>query len=358
MKVLVAPLDWGLGHATRCIPIIQELLLQGDEVLIAADGNTRQLLKKEFPELKFISLRGYRINYSSILPMSLSMALQSPKILLRIFREHQELKKIIREHSIDAIISDNRYGLWNKKIQSVFITHQVMIKCPPLLKFLEPLLYRINKYFISKYDNCWIPDDEKNLSGDLSNQYTLPPNAKFIGTLSRWKKEKIISTEKKYDLLCIISGPEPHRNAFEKLLIKQLSNSDLKALIVCGKPGEQFETQINNRITIISHLESKKLLEAVAVSEKVICRAGYSGIMDLVAVKKDAVLVPTPGQTEQIYLARHLKERKIFYSTDQKNFNLIDSLNESKKYSVKNLAEVADVLPQIIAGWRKKITEP
>jgi uncharacterized protein (TIGR00661 family) len=337
MKVLVAPLDWGLGHATRCIPIIKKLIRQGDEVLIASDGRIEKLLKKEFPDLTFVFLHGYRIRYSSFLPMTLSILFQIPKIGWRIFREHKDLEKIIQRYHIDVVISDNRYGLWNKKIYSVFITHQVMIKCPPLLRFLEPLFYRVNKFFISKYKECRIPDDEKKLSGDLSHLYELPSNAKFIGPLSRWKGEKKNSSEKKYDVIGIVSGPEPHRATFEKLLVEQIEKSGLQGLIISGKPEEHIEKKMSEKLLLISHLESKKMLEAIMASKFVICRAGYSGIMDLAAIGKNAILIPTPGQTEQLYLADYLKERKIFFSIGQKDFQLKEAMIESQHYSVKNL---------------------
>ncbi len=337
MKVLVAPLDWGLGHATRCIPVIRKLIRQGDEVLIASDGKIEKLLKKEFPELTFVFLRGYDVSYSSFLPMLLSMILQLPKICWRIFREHKELEKIILRYKIDMVISDNRYGLWNKKIHSVFITHQVMIKCPPTLRFLEPVLYRIHKYFISKYNECRIPDDEKKLSGDLAHHYPLPPNAKFIGILSRWKGEKKHSSEKKYDVIGIASGPEPHRTKFEELLIEQIKKSGLNGLVISGKPEELQEKRVSDKLLIIPHLESKRLLEAIASSKVVICRAGYSSIMDLAAIGKNAILIPTPGQTEQIYLGEYLKQRKVFFSISQKQFQLKEAMIESANYSVKNL---------------------
>jgi uncharacterized protein (TIGR00661 family) len=337
MRVLVAPLDWGLGHATRCIPVIRKLVRQGHEVLIASDGRIEKLLKKEFPELTFVFLRGYRVRYFSFLPMTLSMILQIPKICGRIFREHKEVKKIVSRYRIDMIISDNRFGLWNKEIHSVYITHQVMIKCPPSLKFLEPVLYRIHKYFISKYRECHIPDDEKKLSGDLAHHYPLPTNAKFIGTLSRWKGEKKGQAEKNYDVIGIVSGPEPYRTSFEELLIDQLKKSGLSALVISGKPEEQGEKKIGDKLLILPHLESKKLLEAVVSSKFVICRSGYSGIMDMAAIGKNAILIPTPGQTEQIYLAEYLKKRKIFFSIEQEKFQLEEAMAESLKYSVKNL---------------------
>jgi UDP:flavonoid glycosyltransferase YjiC (YdhE family) len=337
MKVLVAPLDWGLGHATRCIPVIKKLVRDGNEVLIASDGKTEKLLKKEFPELTFVFLKGYHVTYSSFFPLAVSMLLQLPKIGWRIFREHRELEKFIGHYRIDMVISDNRYGLWNKKIRSVFITHQVMIKCTPALHFLEPVLYRINKFFISKYDECRIPDDEKKLAGDLSHHYPLPSNAVLIGTLSRWQGEKKSVSEKKYDVIGIASGPEPHRAVFEDLLIEQMKKSGLKGLVISGKPEEQNERKIGDKLSVVSHLEGKKLLEAVASSRFVVCRSGYSSIMDLAAIGKNAILVPTPGQTEQGYLAEQLKKRKIFFSMEQKNFQLKEAMAESESYSVKNL---------------------
>ncbi len=355
-KILIAPLDWGLGHATRCVPIIRELIQQGEGVILAADNDTEALLKNEFPGLKCIALRGYRISYSRRLPMSLSMILQSPKILLSIRREHRDLKKIIADEKIEAVISDNRYGLWNKKIHSVFITHQVMIKCPAWLRFLEPLLYRINKFLISKYDECWIPDDERKLSGDLAHHYPLPLNAKLIGTLSRWKGEKISPAEKKYEVLGILSGPEPHRSSFEKMLREQAEKSKRNCLIVSGKPNTQNEIITNENLSIISHLDSKQLLNAIMASEIVVCRSGYSSIMDFDAIGKNAILIPTPGQTEQIYLAGYLKQAKKHFSVDQKNFQLQNSIEEIKKLSAENLPAENDLLPKIIEEWRKKIT--
>jgi UDP-N-acetylglucosamine:LPS N-acetylglucosamine transferase len=337
MKVLVAPLDWGLGHATRCIPVIKKLISEGDELFIASEGKIEKLLKKEFPDVTFVFLKGYRIHYSASLPMILSIILQFPKLAWRIFREHNELKKMISRYGIDMVISDNRYGLWNRKIHSVFITHQVMIKCPPRFSFLEPALYRINKFFITKYNECRIPDDAKNMTGDLSHRYPLPHNATYTGTLSRWTESKKSVTAKKYDVIGIVSGPEPHRSSFEKLLTEQLLKSGLNGLLVAGKPEEKHEKKISNRLTMVSHLESKKLLEAIASSRFVVCRSGYSSIMDMAAIGKNAILVPTPGQTEQIYLADFLKKRNIFFSMEQKEFQLKEAIVESAKYSVKNL---------------------
>jgi len=329
-KVLIAPLDWGLGHATRCIPIIKALQEKGAEVIIAADGRAAQLLKEEFPELKHISLRGYRIQYSKTFGMTLMIALQIPKIIFAIMHEHFALKRIIGEHKPDVVISDNRYGLRNKKINSIFITHQLMVKCPNGLKFLEPLIHRIILFFVKKHSECWIPDtaDEKNISGDLSHKYLVPRNAKFIGWLSRFHLEEIISAPKKYDLLVLLSGTEPQRSVLEKILIQQIQETDHKTLMVRGVTEDQKQFSRQNNLTIVSHLNSNELLEAIDESEIIISRPGYSTLMDLAATGKKAILIPTPGQTEQEYLAEELMRKNIYHSVSQKNFNLQNTIKK------------------------------
>ena len=215
-RILVCPLDWGLGHATRCVPVIRLLLQHNAEVIIAGDGSSLELLKKEFPQLKFLFLKGYNISYPKNENMILKMMFSAPKILSRIIIEHQTLKKIIKQNNIDVVISDNRYGLWNKEIKSIFITHQLMIKTP----FAEKLLHDLVLFFVSKYDECWVPDveTENNLSGDLAHRYPVLKNTFFVGLLSRFKTVQKINLYK-YDVLAIVSGPEPQRSIFEKTVI-------------------------------------------------------------------------------------------------------------------------------------------
>jgi uncharacterized protein (TIGR00661 family) len=334
-KVLVAPLDWGLGHATRCIPVIQELIKQGHEVLIAADDNVEHLLKEEFPELKFIYFRGYHVSYSSRLPAWFKILIQLPKILIRIIAEHRQLKKIIREHKIDVVISDNRFGLWNQNIKSIYITHQLMIKCPNEFKLFEPLLYRLHQIIINRYDLCWIPDfeGENNLTGDLSHKYTKPTNAKFIGSLSRLKYVDSVATMK-YDLCFIISGPEPARSEFQKIVFEKLKSYSGKVVVILGNPKSSNHYSENN-IEVFPYLNANQLKDIIAKSKLIVCRSGYSSIMDLVALKKDALLVATPGQTEQEYLAEYLDEKKIFKRILQSEMN-IEMLNRDKNFSVNN----------------------
>lgn len=335
-KILLAPLDWGLGHATRCIPIIRELLKAGHEVVIAADGRMEHLLRDEFPDLRFIYLKGYGLSYSSVFTAWMKIIFQLPKIIFRLLVEHSHLKNIIREHKIDVVISDGRFGLWNKNVCSVYMTHQVMIKCPRGLKVFEPLLYYFHSRIINKYNFCWIPDYSggANISGDLSHKYPLPSNARFINPLSRYTpSSEEINFE--YDLCIVISGPEPSRSVFEKIVLSQLDTYTGKAILIEGRPGRKHDEQKGNH-RIVSHLPSETLKKAIVSSRLVVCRSGYSSIMDLVALKKDALLIPTPGQTEQEYLAEYLASHKIFKSVSQSEFSLADA-ETTGDFSVHNL---------------------
>lgn len=317
-RILICPLDWGLGHATRCIPIIREFLNQKAEILIAADKLPLELLKKEFPELTFIKLKGYEINYPKNGSMLIKMFFSIPKIILRILKEKRELKKIILNHKIDIVVSDNRYGCYSKFTKNIFITHQLMIKSP----FGESLLHKIVLYFVKRYDECWIPDFEgkENLSGDLTHKFPVPKNAVFIGPLSRLKKRKI--NNKDIDILAIISGPEPQKSIFEKLIIDELKKMEGKIVCVCGNPEKTVESTSIKNIEFISYADSNVLEELIERAKIIVSRSGYSTIMDLYKMSKKAIFIPTPGQTEQEYLADFLMNKGLIVCNHQNDINL------------------------------------
>lgn len=346
-RILISPLNWGLGHATRCIPIIRLLVQKNAKVIIAANGRPLELLKKEFPTLEYIHLRGVDINYPAGGSMIWKMFFSIPKILFGIYREHQALKKIIAEKKVDIVISDNRFGLWNQDIKSVFITHQVMIKTP----FAEKLLYRINLFFINKYDECWIPDMEGsiNLSGDLAHKYSLPSNAFFVGCLSRFNEtENTALPDMAYDILAIVSGPEPQRSIFENLVVEQLQQCKLKALVVCGKTETEQKRETKNNVEIVSHFGSDEMQKAIERSKIIISRSGYSTLMDLATLGKRAVFIPTPGQTEQEYLAKRLMQKQVAYCQNQSEFDLQKALKEAEKYRGFTKLEITGLLEKRI----------
>jgi uncharacterized protein (TIGR00661 family) len=335
-KILVVPLDWGLGHATRCIPLIKEFLANGCEVIIAAETATKSLLEHEFQQLTFIPLEGYGISYSKKRHwLPLKIIFQVPRLLLGIYEEHRWVKKVVKKYSIDAIIADNRFGLYHSDVPSVYITHQLLIKTGS--SFSERIVQNIHFWVIKKYTSCWIPDfdGKDNIAGELSHPLKRPPNTSYIGCLSRFEKKDIKG--KKYDLLMLVSGPEPQRTIFEKLLLQQLKSYTGNVLLVRGLPGikekeEKIEIAQNFQLVIKNHLSAQELNEAMLHAGLVISRSGYSTIMDLIRLKQKAILVPTPGQTEQEYLAWHLMKQDFFYATSQEGFTLTDALNQARDF--------------------------
>ncbi|MEA3317247.1 MAG: glycosyltransferase [Bacteroidota bacterium] len=339
-NILISPLNWGLGHASRIVPIIYYFKKRNYNVILAADTHIINFLKLEFPEIQHVFLPSYKVKFSKRKSQILVFLSLIPKILYYTIKEHFLLKEIIDKYNIDIVISDNRYGLWSKKAKSIFITHQLMIKLPLVFKIFEYPVHLFLRLLISPFDKCWVPDfaNYKNLSGDLSHKYSISSNVKFIGPLSRFKDNKEHKTNgNKYDILCILSGPEPQRTIFENILIKQLSNIEKSVVIVRGTNVVlPYKNRITNNIKFFDICSSVELKNLIINAGIVICRSGYSSIMDLTALNKKAVLVPTPGQTEQEYLAKRLQKQKCYYSMSQKDFSIDSALKNYQKYSCNN----------------------
>lgn len=317
-RVLVAPLDWGLGHATRCIPIIRKLLEAGCVVFIASDGPQLALLKAEFQDaVQYLNLSGYQISYSvSKRFLALKILLQTPKILQKIKSEQKWLQAVIDQHKIDLVISDNRYGLYSSKVPCVFITHQLNVAAP--FTWLRNLIRTINYRFVDKYTVCWVPDTAaaKNISGELSHPNQLPRTpVKYIGLLNRLTSRLVSGSQ--YQWLILLSGPEPQRTVLEKKLIQLIPKLEGKVLLARGKPGSTEKLDVGASCIVANHLTGNKMEEAFAGSDFVVSRCGYTTVMELLAFGKKSVLIPTPGQTEQEYLATHLMSQHWAYCCSQ-----------------------------------------
>lgn len=334
-RILVAPLDWGLGHATRCIPVIYELVTKGTNVWLAGEGKQEAILKQEFPGLPFLTLPGYQVRYGrSALELLKNIIFQTPRIIKMINQENEWLKKAVDDHGFDAVISDNRFGLYHHKIPSVFITHQLLIKTP-FKKWADHILQKRNYSYINRFTECWIPDNEKNsLAGDLSHPELLPAiRAHYIGLLSRLKKNNI--PEKRDHLFISLSGPEPQRTLLENKIIKEIAGYKGAATIVRGLPGNATIIPSTNDIKIYNHLPTGQYNKEMEQAEYVISRSGYSTVMDIATLNKRSVLIPTPGQTEQEYLASYLSEKQFAFSVLQKEFSLNEALNKAKEFTYK-----------------------
>lgn len=318
---LVAPLDWGLGHTTRCIPIIQQLQQSGYKVLVACEGAQEHLLKREFPEIECLHLSGYCIQYSHHKRwLAFKIIQQLPKILKAIVREHQWLKKQVYQHNIQLVISDNRFGLWNTKTTSVFVTHQLNIQTP--FRWLTKSVQRINYAYINRYKACWIPDmadNQFNIAGALSHPHRLPKvPVHYIGPLSRFQSA-FLSPEKRftYKWLFLLSGPEPQRTLLENKLLAIASQLSGAVILLRGRPGATSLPAAPDNCTIINHLPTGEMQQLIAQCEFVLSRSGYTTVMEMLALQKKALLIPTPGQTEQEYLAQRLTSQHWCYSCFQ-----------------------------------------
>lgn len=333
--VLVSPLDWGLGHASRCIPVIHSLIKQGCKVSVAGSGRSLQMLKDEFPVLDFFNLSSFSPQYSSGKLLILKLLTQFPSFVLSIISEHFELRKIVRNNLIDIIISDNRYGIWSRNHKSVIITHQLMVKMPFGLHWAERIFHRILRLFLLPFDAIWIPDNEygQGLSGDLSHKYKVPSNALFIGCLSRFTKNNLAinETDKSFDIVAIVSGAEPQRTIFENILSEQLVRLELKSALVAGKPEIGYSPKQNENMLYIPYLSGTPLAELIKKSKIVISRSGYSSLMDLAALNAKSIVIPTPGQTEQEYLAELLAVSGKVFTTTQNSLDIAIQFEEASK---------------------------
>lgn len=348
-KILVAPLNWGLGHATRCIPIINALLKNNFEPIVASDGVALELLKKEFPELTCLELPGYNISYSKKgYFLKLKLLKHSPKIINAIKAERKATVQIVETHNIDGIISDNRFGVYSKLVPSIFLTHQLQVLSGNTTWFSTKLHLKI----IRQFDACWVPDNagHPNLSGKLGHEKPTDMVVTYIGPLSRFKK---IECEMRYDIMVMLSGPEPQRTILEKKLLGEFKNYDGKVLFVRGVVEKESKVVENGKMTICNYLIGKELEQALNESDLILCRSGYTTIMDLTKLNKKAFFIPTPGQFEQEYLAQRFEENNFAPCSRQDQFE-IQMLKKATNYKGLEAADYDTDFSQLFQFFEGK----
>lgn len=312
-RILVCPLDWGLGHATRCVPLIREFQAQGAEVLVATTGLQVAFFEQECPELKQIRAISYQIRYPKhgwLMPFWL---LQELPRLRKLIREEQHWADLVcKDHNIDLIVSDNRFGCYSRSVPSIYITHQVRIPFQTPFQPLEFLGQSLHAYFQKSFQEVWIPDtpDYPGLGGRMSH-YGLKANKhRHIGSLTRFQPLKT-PIQKQFRWLAMLSGPEPQRSLLESKILDAFLTMPGPKVLVQGKPGCSPLTHNVPELQVFSHLKSDELRATILASEVILCRSGYSSLMDLQTLQAKAVLIPTPGQTEQESLAKSLHDSGI-----------------------------------------------
>jgi Glycosyltransferase family 28 C-terminal domain len=326
INILITPLEWGLGHAGRMIPVAKWLLERGHKVYAAAGKEHLALFEKEVPGILLIDFPGFTTGYSKHLPQYLFLLIKIPLLIYHIIKEHKAVSKILRTYSIGLLISDNRFGVWNSSVKTVYFTHLLRVPMPPSLRWMEPLGTALHRLIINRYDYCFIPDlpGEMNLSGRLSHGLKLPASARYTGILSRFGQDAGLAPTKAQHITVILSGPEPQRSMLRELLAARLRQQSLAAHFLCGQPSATEYASNDGLLTYHGHL-TRALMEEVIVSGRaVIARSGYTTLMELVSLGCSALIIPTPGQPEQEYLAEYLASKGMFKRLKQSDISGAD----------------------------------
>ena len=359
-NILIAPLDWGLGHTTRCIPLISYVLRTGHIPIIACNKHQSSFLREVFPDVEILSLEGYNIIYSRWNKfIQVGLLSQLPGIRRTINAEHKWLLRLTGERNIDGIISDNRYGLHHPSIPSVILTHQLMVRSG-LGHWAGAMIQRLHYSLLCRFAATWVVDIEKepSLAGELSHCNRLLANCRYIGLLSQFAVRAIAdSGNTDNSILILLSGPEPLRTELSNFLWSQVVGHQGKVIFVEGSESVAARQAIPPHIIYHKRLTRSLLQNYLEAADIVICRSGYSTIMDLVALGKKAVFIPTPGQTEQEYLAGRLGRMGCFTSVAQNKFNLHDALaragNSSSKFSSR--ADAYKLHEAVLDNWLKTL---
>ena len=356
--LLFSCLDWGLGHTTRSVPLIKEFLILGCDLIVACNSIQKAILQPEFPQVMFVELRGYNLKYGKTGTLTrFKILLQLRKILIAIKFEKRWVESFLAQNNVKALISDNRYGFYHAKLPSIIITHQLGIRSG-----FGRLADKVSQNFIYKligqFTACWVPDHKKDniLAGILSHPALLPAlPVQYIGPLSRFNACNA-PPEKKFDLLIIISGPEPQRSILEKLMLEQSAGiSSKKIAMVRGLPEEN--TILNaSSISVFNHFDALRLNELICASDLVVCRPGYTTIMDMMKLKKKMIVIPTPGQPEQEYLAKYLSEKGYVLQFTQDEFNLQHALRKAANFTFNQIDASMDEYKVVLKDFVAKVS--
>lgn len=350
-KILVASLNWGLGHATRCIPIIQSLIENNFEPVIASDGVALKLLQKEFPDLISVELPSYSIEYAKKEQyFKWKLIKNSPKMIGAILNEKKQVKKLIKEYDLKGIISDNRLGVFSKKVPSVFMTHQLNV----LSGKTSWITSKMHQRIIKKYTECWVPDvaGSINLTGKLGHLEHSNLKVKYIGPISRIKK---LNTPIEYELMVLLSGPEPQRTMLEMKLIPSMEKCYGKVLFVKGVIEAAQKTWTEGKVTYYNFMTANEIEKALNESRYILSRSGYTTIMDLAKLNKKAFFIPTPGQFEQEYLAKKLKKNGMASFCKQDKFDFDKMILEINLYSGIQFQDTAISLSSLFDVFKPEL---
>ena len=319
-NILISPLNWGLGHASRLIPIIEYFLENNKNVFIIGNGESFKLLSERFPNCKSLYLFAPKMKYGRRKAISFNYILSAILLVFNVFIERRKVSKIIKNYNIDTIISDNRPGVFSKNVKSIYISHQVNVFTKEKNNLCSKILTNIHKKIIQKYDCCWVPD---NFDSEFAGRMSENPsklNLKYIGILSRFQNFANYSLKqdsKTYEIVAIVSGPEPQRSIFENIVLDKLRKENINSLIIRGLPQSKEVLENEANIDFLNHCSDSDFYNYLKKAKLIICRSGFSSILDMLVFNKNVIILPTPGQPVQEYLARRLNSKYNFISLQQ-----------------------------------------
>ena len=356
--LLFSCLDWGFGHTTRSIPLMLEFQAQGCDLIVACNSTQKKILASELRDVRYVDLEGYDIIYGdSSGTTRFKIASQFRKILTRINMERHWLQHILHNHNnIAAVVSDNRYGLALSRVPCILITHQLFVRSG-YGRLIDNLLQRYLFTFVNRFSECWIPDHSSihSLAGELSHPKYMPRvKVKYIGPVTRFTGCNSLD-EFIHDVVVILSGPEPQRTILENIVLRDIKNLRKKVVVVRGLPDTQTD-EVKTNAEIYNYLDASALNRIVCESRYVVCRPGYTSIMDMVKLKKKMIVVPTPGQGEQEYLAKHLSSKHLALAVSQINFSLPVALDQAQSFSFKFLDDTMQNYKNAIAEFVSGLT--
>lgn len=323
-RVLLAVLDWGLGHATRCVPVVHALSEKGAEVVLAGSGRSLDYLKGRFPEVEAFEIPDREVRYN---PRGAAAAIWRRAFAQPILNDRQRkfLSEEARYRRVTHIISDNVYGAYSPVLPSVLITHQLGPKAPAM----QGMAHRILARWMNRFDAVWIPDEEgdDSLSGDLAFNRHYEGEVEWIGRLSRFGRGR--------EALCnisataLLSGPEPQRSIFEERVVEVFRDIPGRKVVIRGRT-DLPKPDWGEDIECMDFADGVDLRNVLRRSSVVLSRSGFSTLCDLMALGCRACVVPTPGQSEQEYLADRVRAKKWFASTAQNTLTADTVLSASK----------------------------
>jgi len=363
MQIVYGVLNWGLGHATRSEPVLRALLERGHSVVLWSDGAALDYLRSVFPEVKTVDFPMPSIDYG-VRPLWWGVALQAPRLLGRIRAERKAFRRFCQLEKPDAVVSDNRPGLGHSGLPSVYLTHQIHIPLRGLPGRLANVLHHsVMRGFdaIGIPDACAAPTERGprvgRLSGILSGLGPRTPRPVFwLGHLSRFAQRPSVALPgNQTPVVVLLSGPEPARSAWESRLIEGMKRQPETRFVLVR--GTEPVLELPEHIECRGRIHAQELGSLLAGARAVVCRSGYSTLLDLLWLGIPMHLVPTPGQTEQEYLARHLKRQWAIPYSSESEFDMGSVVQDAHWKALPTEMAVApdfDALFGALEGKRKR----